>query len=277
MGRRILALAAAVVLALVGAVLVLLYARSADVRALEGQQPTTVYVTEKLVGSGTTLKDAERGGLIKRTQMAAKAVPAGSLKAVDGENSGLVALADIAPGQVVLNAAFGTERLGQKAIGVSPGKVAISVSLEDPNRVGAFVTPGSLITIYDTYDVKRIGTDEATKQYNQLGVKGTSVLLSKVQVIGIGTTSLSGASISPASDEEKKGDAVAPTTGTPVQSYLVTVEVSPADSVKLVHAIQHTQNLQNNPAKHIYFGLEGSDTTVAPNTSTDDFRYHGTP
>lgn len=277
MGRRILALVAAVALALVGAVLVLLYARSADVRALEGQQPTTVYVTEKLVGSGTTLKDAERGGLIKRTQVAAKAVPAGALKGVDGENSGLVALADITPGQVVLNAAFGTERLGEKAIGVSPGKVAISVSLEDPNRVGAFVTPGSLITIYDTYDVKKLGTDEATQQYNELGVKGTGVLLTKVPVIGIGTTSLGGSAISPASDDEKKkGDAVAPTTATPVQSYLVTVEVSPADSVKLVHAIQHSQNLQNNPAKHIYFGLEGADTAVPPTLSTDDFRYHGT-
>lgn len=277
MGRRIIALAAAVVLALVGAVLVLLYARGADVRALEGQQPTTVYVTEGLVGSGTTLKDAERGGLIKRTQVAAKAVPAGALKGVDGENSGLVAVADITPGQVVLGAAFGTERLGQRAIGVSPGKVAISVSLEDPNRVGAFVTPGSLITIYDTYDIKKLGTDEATQQYNDLGVKGTGVLLTKVPVIGIGTTSLSGSSIKPASDGEKKDTAVAPTAATPVQSYLVTVEVSPADSVKLVHAIQHSANLQNNPAKHIYFGLEGSDTTVPPTLTTDDFRFHGRP
>ncbi|KRE43680.1 Flp pilus assembly protein CpaB [Knoellia sp. Soil729] len=271
MGRRIIALIAAVVLALVGAVLVLLYARSADDRALAGQQPTAVYVTEELVGSGTSLKDAERGGLIKRTQVAAKAVPAGALKRVDSENSALVALADIAPGQVVLDAAFGTERLGQRAIGVSPGKVAIAISLEDPNRVGAFVTPGSLITLYDTYDVKKLGTDEATKQYNELGVKGTSVLLSKVQVIGIGTTSLTG-STSNQTTEKKE---TSPTTATPVQSYLVTVEVSPADSVKLVHAIQHSQNLQNNPAKHIYFGLEGSDTTVPPTLTTDDFRYHG--
>ena len=276
MGRRVLALVAAVVLALVGSALVLLYARTADTRALEGHQPTTVYVTEKLVGSGTTLKDAERGGLIKRTQVAAKAVPAQALRSIDGENSSLVALADIAPGQVVLGAAFGTERLGQKAIGVSPGKVAISISLEDPNRVGAFVTPGSLITIYDTYDVKKLGTDEATAQYNDLGVKGTSVLLSKVQVIGIGTTSLTGASINPASDKEKENGAAATTT-TPVQSFLVTVEVSPADSVKLVHAIQHSANLQNNPAKHLYFGLEGADTTVPQNLATDDFRYHGTP
>ena len=275
MGRRVLALIAAVVLALVGAALVLVYATSADKRALEGQQPRTVYVTDKVIASGTTLKDAERGGLITRTQVAAKSRPAGALDAIDGENSSLVAVADIAPGQVVLSSAFGQERMGQKAIGVSAGMVAISISLEDPNRVGAFVTPGSSIVIYDTYDIKKIGTDDATTQYNELGVKGSGVLLPKVQVIGIGTTALTGASVKPASDEE--GKEVAATTATPVQSYLVTVEVTPADSVKLVHAIQHSTSLQNNPAKHIYFGLLGSDTTVPQNLSTDDFRYHGTP
>ncbi|MFC7491622.1 MULTISPECIES: RcpC/CpaB family pilus assembly protein [unclassified Knoellia] len=276
MGRRIIALIAAVLLALVGAVLVLLYANGADKRALEGQQPQTVYVTAEVVPSGTTLKDAERGGLIKRTQVAAKAKPAGALAAINAENSGLLALADIAPGQVVLEAAFGTERLGQKAIGVASGKVAISVSLEDPNRVGAFVTPGSIITIYDTYDLKKLGTDDATAQYNELGVKGTSVLLTKVPVIGIGTTSLTGAS-EPRKDDKDDTEEQAPTAATPVQTYLVTVELTPADSLKLVHAIQHTQNLQNNPAKHIYFGLEGPDTTVPPNLGTDDFSYHGTP
>lgn len=274
MGRRVLALAAAVVLALVGAVLVLLYAQGADERALEGQQPQTVYVSEEVVPAGTTLKDAERSGLIKRTQVAGKAKPAGALPSVTADNSSLVAIADLPPGQIVLENAFGTERLGQKAIGVAPGKVAISVSLEDPNRVGAFVTPGSKITIYDTYDIKKLGTDEATTQYNELSVKGTSVLLSGVQVIGIGTTSLSGASVTQAAEKDEEA---APTAATPVQSYLVTVEVTPADSVKLVHAIQHTPNLQNNPAKHVYFGLEGPDTTVPPNLTADDFSYHGTP
>ncbi|WP_404384146.1 RcpC/CpaB family pilus assembly protein [Knoellia locipacati] len=274
MGRRVLALAAAVVLALVGAVLVLLYAQGADERALEGQQPQSVYVSEEVVPAGTTLKDAERGGLIKRTQVAGKARPAGALPSVTAENSSLVAIADLPPGQVVLENAFGTERLGQKAIGVAPGKVAVSISLEDPNRVGAFVTPGSKITLYDTYDIKKLGTDEATTQYNELGVKGTSVLLSKVQVIGIGTTSLSGASVTQAAEKDEEA---APTAATPVQTYLVTVEVTPADSVKLIHAIQHTPNLQNNPAKHIYFALEGPDTTIPPNLTADDFSYHGTP
>ncbi|MFC7486700.1 RcpC/CpaB family pilus assembly protein [Knoellia sp. CPCC 206453] len=272
MGRRVLALAAAVVLALAGAVLVLLYAQGADERALEGQQPQAVYVSEKVVPAGTTLKDAERSGLITRTQVAGKAKPAGALAGINSDNSSFVARADLPPGQVVLSAAFGLERLGQRAIGVSSGMVAVSVTLEDPNRVGAFVTPGSKVTIYDTYDLKRLGTDEATAQYNELSVKGTSILLTKVSVIGIGTTSLSAPV---ATEQAEKDQEAAPTTSTPVQSYLVTVELTPADSVKLVHAIQHSANLQNNPAKHLYFALEGPDTTVPPNLATDDFSYHG--
>lgn len=276
MGRRILALIAAAVLALVGSVLVLLYVRGADSRALDGQQPQTVYVSERVIPAGTTLKDAERGGLIKRTQVAALAKPLGALTEINAENTAHVALAQLPPGQVILNAAFGTERLGEKAITVPTGKVAISVSLEDPNRVGAFVTPGSLITIYDTYQIKKIGTDEATKQYNELDVRGTSVLLSKVSVIGIGTTSLSSA----ASVDEvgAAGSKSAGTTQeTPIQAFLVTVAVTPQESIKLVHAIQHSAQAQNNPAKHLYLGLEGPDTTVPPNLGTDDFKYHGTP
>lgn len=271
MGRRIIAVVAAVVLALIGAVLVLLYARGADDRALAGQQPQTVYVSEQVVPSGTTLKDAERGGLVKRTQVAAKAKPSGAISEVNSDNSALVALSDLAPGQIVLAAAFGTEQIGHKAINVPAGKVAVSVSLEDPNRVGAFVTPGSLITLFDTYDLKKLGTDEATQQYNELKIKGTSVLLTKVPVIGIGATSLSARTTL----DSKKGEQATATT--PIQTYLVTLAVTPAQAVKLVHGIQHSEGLQNNPAKHIYFALEGSDTTVDPNLSTDDFRYHGAP
>ncbi len=273
MGRRIVALIAAVVLALVGAVLVLVYAKGADERALVGQQPQIVYVSKELVPTGTKLKDAERGGLITRTQVAAKAKPDGALAMVDGSNSALVALADVAPGQIILAAGFGTERIGQKAIGVPAGKVAVSISLEDPNRVGAFVTAGSTISIFDTYDITKLGTDDATKQYNELKVKGTNVLLTKIQVIGIGATSLSGSSATSPTPEDPAGGASA----TPVQSFLVTVAVTPAESIKLIHAIQHSSNLQNNPAKHIYFALEGSDTTVDPQLSTDDFKYQGAP
>jgi pilus assembly protein CpaB len=272
MPRRVVAILVAVVLGLVGAGLVFLYAKGADRRAVESQQPKTVFVVKQVVPAGTTLKDAQRGGLIEAAEVASKAVPAGVLTAVGPDNSGLVAVTDIAPGQYAFEAAFGTQRVGQKAIVVPTGKIAVSVSLEDPNRVGAFVTPGSKITIYDTYKIQKVGTDEATKQFNELNVKSTSVLLRGVEVIGIGASSLT----SPAPATDAKGGAIASAQQpAQIQTYLVTLAVTPEESIRLVHAIQHSDQVQNNPAKHIYFGLEGPDLTVDPKLTANDLTLHG--
>lgn len=256
MVKRVIAIVAAVVLALMGAVLVLVYAKGADSRALAGQAPTKVYVSKELVPIGTTLKDALRAQKIEVTELAAKGVPTGALKAIDSANDGQVALADIVPGQYLLASAFGDKAPNQKAIEIPDGQVAISVSLEDPNRVGAFVTRGSFVTIYYSYGLKKVGTDEATKQFNELGVNATSVLLGKVTVIGVGASGLPPAPEPSASPGSKTQSAAVPST-------LLTLAVSPEDSIKLVGAIQ-ANALQNNPAKHLYFGLHGSDVTVDP-------------
>ena len=229
MGRRILAILAAFVLALVGAVLVLLYARGADQRALEGAQPTTVYVSQSAVPAGRSLRDALAQNLISKTQLAAKAVPAGALTTVDQANEARVAVADIPPGTYLLQSQFGSSVMTQRTVPVPPGMLAISVSLTDPQRVGTFVTPGSYITIFETYAEKKFGTDPATKQFNDLGLKATSVLLSHVQVIGMGSsTQLPTAT--PTGGTAQNGQ-------TQGNQLLVTVAVAPQDSVRLVHAI----------------------------------------
>ena len=186
MGRRILAIMAAAVIALIGAVLVLLYARGADARAVEPASPATVYVSNATVPAGTSLKEAERLEQISKTQVAAASLPAGALTVIKDENSALMALTDIAAGQYVLESAFGETPVGQKALQVAAGKLAVSVQLEDPARVGTFVTPGSQITMFMTYKLKELGTDEESKAFNDLDVKGTSVLLDNVKVIGMG-------------------------------------------------------------------------------------------
>ncbi len=142
MNRRILAVVVAVLLAVAGAALVLVYAKNADKRAIAAAQPSTVWVAEKLVPAGTTLKDAERTELIVKTQVAATAVPQGALQDVNADNNSLLALSDIQPGEYLLSARFGSAPVGTKAIEVPSGKVAVSVELRDPARVGTFVTPG---------------------------------------------------------------------------------------------------------------------------------------
>lgn len=234
MGRRLMAVLAAVVVGLIGVAAVLIYAGGADSRAVADQRPQTVFIAKALVPSGTSAADAVAKGLIAPTQVAAKGVPAGALKTVSDATGRLLAVTDIAPGEFVVASRFGTTPLGQKAIQVPDGQVAIAVSLSDPARVGAFVTPGSRIVIYDTYTPGDAGGKTAAA-----GTKQTRVLLDDVQVIAVGSTSLS-----PAANGGGQGQS-APA------GALVTVALPPATAAKLVQGIQ---------TGTLYAGLRGTDT-----------------
>jgi pilus assembly protein CpaB len=232
MGRRVMAVLAAVVVALIGVVSVLFYASGADARAVADQRPQTVLIAAKLVPSGTSAADAVAQGLIVPTQVATKGLPAGALSKVDNATGKLLALSDIAPGEFVLASRFGTTPMGQKAIDVPNGQVAVSVALADPARVGEFVTPGSHIVIFDTYSSSAVVTAAG-------GGKQTRVLLDDVLVIAVGSTSLT-----PAAPVSGQSQAAAPGT-------LVTVALTPDTATKLVHGIQ---------TGALYAGLRGTDT-----------------
>jgi pilus assembly protein CpaB len=248
MGRRIIAIFAAAVIALIGVASVLLYARGADARAVESQQPVVVYVAKDKVAAGTVLKDALRKGVIVKTKVAAAGRPVGALTTVDDSNSSLLAITDVQAGEYILAARFGTQPAGVKAIEVPAGMVAMSVQLTDPARVGAFVTPGSHIAIYDSFKIRSLGTDAKAKAINDADVKGTTLLLGDVLVIGMGQTALTPGNTGAATADKAEGSASS--AGAP--QFLVTVALSPADAVRLVHGI-------NNGT--LYAGLMGSDLT----------------
>ena len=252
MGRRILAIVAAAVIALVGAVLVLLYARGADARAVAAASPTTVYVTNEVVPAGTSMKDAVRLGQMTQTEVATAATPAGALTTIDDTNGALVALTDLAPGQYVLNAAFGEVPLGERALQVPSGKLAVSVQLNDPARVGTFVTPGSYLTVFMTYQIKNLDTSEEAQIFNEEEINGTSILLDNVRVLAMGD-----ASLTPAQPTGEGEEAVAEATPT----FLVTLEVTPEQATRLVHGV-------NNYT--LYAGLRGSELDIDPDLTIND-------
>jgi pilus assembly protein CpaB len=230
MGRRVMAVLAAMLVALVGVGAVMLYASGADARAVADQRPQSVYVAQGLVPAGTSAADAVARGLMVPTQIAAKGVPAGALTTVDAATGKLVALTDIAAGEFVTASRFGTTPTGSKALQVPDGQVAISVALSDPGRVGTFVTPGSHIVIYDTYQPPA-GPASAAAATRQ-----TRVLLDDALVIAVGSTSLTPTA-------NPNGQAAA--------GALVTVALAPDAAAKLVHGIQ---------TGTLYAGLRGTNT-----------------
>jgi pilus assembly protein CpaB len=236
MGRRIVAIFAAALVALLGVIAVMVYAKGADSRAVASQQPSDVYVVRSLVPSGTTLKDAVQTGLIIKTSVSAKGKPTGALTGVDGGNGGLFALSDIQPGEYVLSDRFGVKPVGTKAIDVPAGQVAVSISLSDPARVGTFLTPGSHVVLFDSYDGVTTGASATGTQ--------TRVLLEDVLVIAMGESSLTPA----AAPTEEDAAAAAPVSGA-----LLTVAVTPADAVRLVHGIQ---------TGRLYAALRGTDAKI---------------
>ena len=244
MGRRVVAIFAAALIALVGAAAVLIYARGADERAVASQQPVDVYVAKAVVPSGTTLKDAVQTGLIVKTSVASKGRPLGALTGVDSSNGGLFALSDIQPGTYVLGDAFGTKPVGTKAIDVPAGQVAVSVSLSDPARVGTFLTPGSHIVLYNTYDAASSSGDSGDSGGSEKSASQTRVLLDDVLVIAMGE-----ASLTPAAPTGNDDDAAAQ----PTAGALVTVALPPADATRLVHAIQ---------TGTLYAALRGTDAKI---------------
>lgn len=255
MGRRIIAIFAAAVVALIGVTAVLLYARGADQRAVQANQPVDTYIAAKVVPAGTPLKDAVRTGLLQKTTAAAKGLPTGALTSVTDSNSSLLALTDIQPGEFVLASRFGTTPKGSKAIQVPPGMVAISVQLSDPARVGTFVTPGTHLAIFDSYKIKAIGTDEKSKAINDADIQGTSVLLEDVLVIAMGETALTPGTASAGTDLKDKA------TSAEAASFLVTVAVPPKDAPRLIHGI--------NTGK-LYAALRGEELKMNAVTRVDD-------
>jgi pilus assembly protein CpaB len=243
-GRRIVAIFAAAVVALIGVAAVLMYAKGADDRAIAAQDPSSVYVVKSVVPAGTTLKDSVQSGLIIKTSVASKGVPLGALTGVTGSNGGLYALSDIQPGEYVLSDRFGTKPVGQKAIDVPAGQVAVSIALADPARVGTFLTPGSKVVLFDTYTPTETAVKDgadAAKLSQQ-----TRVLLDDVLVIAMGEASLTPTQAATNAGEDSAESA-------PVRGALMTVAVSPADATRLIHGIQ-TGNL--------YAALRGTDPKI---------------
>jgi pilus assembly protein CpaB len=236
--KRALVVMVAVVLAVVAAASVLLYARSADRRALAGQEAREVYVTTREVPAGTSAQEALDSGLLQTALIAAKGVPDGALTEVTPEMKTMVATSDIAPGEIVLARRFGTQETGQAALVVPEGMVAVTVQLSDPGRVGPFLRPGSQIAVYDTFEARDAESGDYTPagvglQGSEDAINATRVLLPKAEVLAVGDVTLRG---KPAPADEGGTALQGQTEEVPMA--LVTLAVTPLDAQRLVHGAQ---------------------------------------
>jgi pilus assembly protein CpaB len=244
--RRILVLAVALVLGVVGAAAVLLYTSRADERAAAGQQPVTVFVSAAVIPAGTSLITARESGLIEPDVLPGRSVPERALRTLP-ENDELVAVTEVAAGEVLLDGRFGAEALNSGRLAVPQGKVAMSVQLADPGRVGGLLEPGDAVAM--------VHYRELEKQHS------ASLLLPRVEVLAVGeTTARTGQEVAP---NDESADTSADSNASkeePVPTTVLTVAVAASEMTKLAYG---------NNFGVLALALLGQDATALPG-STDD-------
>lgn len=238
MSRRVVVVAVALLLGVVGTTAVAAYVKSADARASSAQQTVQVFAAKALIPAGTTGVAAEQQGLVVQQQVPIKLVPSGAVTDLNSV-AGLVAINDIPAQQVLLAQLFTTDRRGG-ALTVPDGRMAVTVELKQlTQRVAGFVTPGSEVAVFDNYGATAApsGSSAGTSAGSSSGVT-TRVLIPRVEVIAVGPNALTKSQTDPA-----------------VTTTLMTLALNQKQSEQVIRAAQTDE---------LYFALLTPHSKVTP-------------
>lgn len=184
MARRSVLLTVALVIAALGTTLIVLYVQGIDARAEAGQELVEVLTVTDVVEAGESVSAAQAAGKFEKVKVRREDMVEGALSSISSIDD-KVAIGAIFPQEQVISQKFGDPG-SQDSLVIPEDKLAISVELTDPARVAGFVNPGSHVAIFVSADpvlLKPDGTEQKLATYTRL-------LLKDVQVIGVGTTSM---------------------------------------------------------------------------------------
>jgi pilus assembly protein CpaB len=184
MTRRTILLTVAFVIAALGSTLVVLYVQGINDRATAGQAMVEVLTATDVIDPGESVTDAQSAGKFEKTEVVRDDLTEGALTTTSAIED-KVALGTIYPGQQIIAQQFGKAG-SEETLTIPENKLAVSVELTDPARVAGFVTPGSHVAIFVSADPELYKPDGTTQKLPQY----TGLLLPDVQVIGVGTTTV---------------------------------------------------------------------------------------
>ena len=225
MKSRLLAGIAALVLAVVGAILVVSYAQGADSRAVQGLAPMTVLVVNKAVPAGTPVAALKE--FVTSEELPGKAVTKSALQNLDGL-AGKVTAVDLLPGeQLVAERLVAPEALKTSgSVQVPKGLQEVSFQLEPQRVVGGRIAAGDHIGIFINLEAGGLEA-KPEKQTTQLTIH-------KALVTAVQRAPSAGPSPQPSPDST----APAQDTSLPTGSLLLTVAVNDIDATKIVYAAE---------------------------------------
>jgi pilus assembly protein CpaB len=237
MARRSMLLIVAILIAALGTAMIVLYVRGIDDRATQGQELVEVLTATAVIEAGETVSAAQEAGKFEAKQVRREDMVAGALDSTE-DITELVALGTVYPGEQIISDRFGT--LGSiENLVIPDDKMAVSIELTDFERVAGFVNPGSEVAIFGSAatPVRRLpdGTEQTLSAV-------TRIILTRVPVIGVGTTSVTSTTIT--TDGGEQVTEAVPRT-------IITVAVTQEEAEKLVLADRTTE---------LTFALLGAET-----------------
>ena len=240
MARRSVLLLVAALIALAGTTMIVLYVQGIDARAAEGQELIEVLVATEIVDTGETVAAAQEAGKFEKTEVRRADVVDGSLSSTTSI-ADLVAIGTIYPGEQLIAKKFGN--LGDTDTLVIPdNKMAVSVELTDFERVAGFVNPGNEIAVFATaLDPVALLPDNKEQKLGSI----TRIVLTRVPVLGVGTTS-----VTSRTTETEDGEQVAEE----VAKTILTIAVTQEEAEKLIQADRTSE---------LNFALLTDDSTVS--------------
>lgn len=222
MGRRTLLLIASILVAALGTALIWLYVQGADSRAQAGEAQVQVLVSADTVQAGEPASSVQPR-LRKFPQSFVQAF--GSELITDPTKIKGYAMTRIVAGTPLLQDQFGASPLAPTPpVQLDPTKLALQVSLPDPQRLAGLLQPGSLIRIY-------VATGDRT-------TTSAKILMDHVRVLASGPVTGSDGS------STAKGQ---------VPQAIVTLELSDDEAKQLV-----ATQAQASGGNNLWFGLLGS-------------------
>lgn len=233
MDRRRVLLIAAVLVALIGTALVLLYVRGADSRAEQRFETVEVLKAVAPIESGESIDQAAANGKLALQIVSQGDVLPNAQSDISGL-SGLVATVRIYPGEQIISDKFGGQAEASSPLQIPRGQLAVSINLTDPARVAGFVNPGSEVAVF------------LTSVLLETGEPYTRVLLPRVTVLGVGSTT-------PTATTTTTAEGAQTTEALP--RTLMTLAVDQADAQKVLFASSNGD---------LAFGLLTGNSTVRP-------------
>ena len=148
MKARLAGVAAAVVLAGAGTVVLVRYVNGAEDRALKGEKATSVLVVTETIAKGTSA-DAI-AAKVKLEKVPAKVKAAGAVSSLS-ELGGQVAVVDLLAGEQLVQTRFATvDKAG--VTGLAPGMLQVTIAIDSVRALGGQIQAGDTVGIVSSFD-----------------------------------------------------------------------------------------------------------------------------